>query len=104
LKIAFPPAPGTDHSHCAPSDYLLQIIPAYKHLACAFPHFGQQILKALHEVQAGLPAGPQAFMGNEGSNKIILFLQLHKALKETIDEVTIQLEQKDSVNKSLLAV
>ncbi|KAI8340597.1 integrator complex subunit 2-domain-containing protein [Chlamydoabsidia padenii] len=108
LKIAFPasgpPTSATGQQQCTPSEYLLQIIPAYKHLACAFPHFGQQILKALQDVQVALPAGPQAFMGNEGNNKIILFLQLHKVLKETVDEVTIQIKQKNSVNKSLMVV
>lgn len=42
LKIAFPPPSTT----CVPSEFLVQAIPGFVHLAKAFPHFSPQILQA----------------------------------------------------------
>jgi hypothetical protein len=47
LRIAFPVSrEGPPSNVCVPSEYLVQAIPGFVHLARAFPHIGPQILQA----------------------------------------------------------
>lgn len=41
-------------------------------------------------------------MGQEGNSKIILVLQLHKVLDDSLDLVQIEVDRKDEVNKVTL--
>ncbi|ORZ21065.1 integrator complex subunit 2-domain-containing protein [Absidia repens] len=91
------------HQPCLPSEYLLEIIPAFTHLSRAFPHFSPEILNALNDIQQGLP-GPGSFISQEGNSKIILLLQLHKTLKETLEKVQVEADRMDDVNKSLMSI
>ncbi|CAO3587733.1 unnamed protein product [Absidia cylindrospora] len=100
----YPPMENTPHHQpCLPSEYLLEIIPAFTHLSRAFPHFSPEILNALNDIQQGLP-GPGSFISQEGNNKIILLLQLHKVLKETLEKVQMEADRMDDVNKSLMSI
>ncbi|KAI8096694.1 integrator complex subunit 2 [Halteromyces radiatus] len=90
----------TQPQQCVPSEYLLQIIPSFAQLARAFPHFSPQILHALMDIQQGLP-GHNSIIGQEGSHKIIVLLQLHKVLKDTCEAVQKEADHMDNVNKSL---
>ncbi|KAI9265837.1 integrator complex subunit 2 [Helicostylum pulchrum] len=102
LRIAFPMnREGQVSQVCVPSEYLVKAIPGFVNLARAFPHFGPAILKAFNDIAKGLPE-PSQFIGQEGTSKIILVLQLHKVLKDTTDLVQIEVNRKDKVNKVTL--
>ncbi|KAI8079262.1 integrator complex subunit 2-domain-containing protein [Thamnidium elegans] len=102
LRIAFPiNREGQVSQVCVPSEYLVKAIPGFVNLARAFPHFGPAILKAFNDIAKGLPE-PSQFIGQEGTSKIILVLQLHKVLKDTTDLVQIEVNRKDKVNKVTL--
>ncbi|KAI8138412.1 integrator complex subunit 2-domain-containing protein [Fennellomyces sp. T-0311] len=90
LKIAFPSTPPS--STCVPSEYLVQAIPGFVHLAKAYPHFAPKILEAFDEIARGLPA-PQEFMGQEGNSKIILVLRLHQVLNNSRELVQHQVDR-----------
>ncbi|KAI7898222.1 integrator complex subunit 2 [Cokeromyces recurvatus] len=99
LRIAFPVTrEGQPSTTCVPSEYLIKAIPGFVHLARAFPHFGPQILNAFDDIAKGLPE-PRQFIGQEGNNKIILVLQLHKVLKSSRDLVQTEVDKMDKVNK-----
>ncbi|KAI9323255.1 integrator complex subunit 2 [Dichotomocladium elegans] len=87
LKIAFPP-PSTV---CVPSEFLVQAIPGFVHIARAFPHFGPHIIQAFDEIGKGLPA-PEEFIGQEGNSKIILVLRLHQVLNESREFVQSKID------------
>ncbi|CDS07806.1 hypothetical protein LRAMOSA01755 [Lichtheimia ramosa] len=88
LKIAFPPPSTT----CVPSEFLVQAIPGFVHLAKAFPHFSPQILQAFEQISNGLPA-PAEFVGQEENSKIILILRLHQVLSDSKELVQYQCKE-----------
>ncbi|KAG2223965.1 hypothetical protein INT45_013422 [Circinella minor] len=89
LKIAFPSVPAS--SVCTPSEYLVQAIPGFVHLAKAYPHFGLKILQVFDEIARGLPQ-PQEFVGQEGNSKIILVLRLHQVLNSSRECVQYEVD------------
>lgn len=120
LRIAFPVnRDGQVSNACVPSEYLVKAIPGFVNLARAFPHFGPTILKAFDgkrikamdremkaklsylDIAKGLPE-PKQFIGQEGTSKIILVLQLHKVLKDTTELVQMEVDRMDKVNKVTL--
>lgn len=119
LRIAFPVTrEGQVSNACVPSEYLVKAIPGFVNLARAFPHFGPTILRAfdgkgyvqvyidrilivLLDIAKGLPE-PKQFIGQEGTSKIILVLQLHKVLKDTTELVQKEVARMDKVNKVTL--
>ncbi|KAI7897292.1 integrator complex subunit 2 [Mucor mucedo] len=102
LRIAFPVTrEGQVSNACVPSEYLVKAIPGFVNLARAFPHFGPTILRAFDDIAKGLPE-PKQFIGQEGTSKIILVLQLHKVLKDTTELVQKEVARMDKVNKVTL--
>ncbi|KAI9275772.1 integrator complex subunit 2 [Phascolomyces articulosus] len=96
LKIAFPSVPPS--SVCAPSEYLVQVIPGFVHLAKAYPHFGSKILQVFDEIARGLPP-PQEFVGQEGNSKIILVLRLHQVLNSSRESVQYEVDHSIKVEE-----
>ncbi|KAI8377917.1 integrator complex subunit 2 [Radiomyces spectabilis] len=101
VKIAFPATREGQPTGCVPSEYLIQAIPGFVHLAKAFPHFAPQILRVFDDIFHGLPP-PKDFIGQEGNTKIILFLRLHKTLKDARQLVQQQADRMESVNNVIL--
>ncbi|KAL1932240.1 hypothetical protein VTP01DRAFT_9296 [Rhizomucor pusillus] len=102
-KLAFPTGSQNPSAPpvLIPSDYLIQAIPGFVHMARGFPHFSANILQVLEEIANNVPA-PQKFIGQESSSKIILILRLHQVLNDTMEQVREELRNMDKVDKTVV--